>query len=169
MIRRYVLSVLVKNTSGILAKIAGLFSRRGYNIRSLSVGETYDPEISRITIELWGDESVLEQIKKQLAKQVDVVAVKNFRSKSSVYKELILIKVRADTKKRANIIELCDIFRTKIVDIGKKSMIIELTGTPEKNDAFIDLLEEYGIVEMARTGITALERGEDSLHAEVES
>jgi len=167
MVRRYVLSVLVKNTSGILAKIAGLFSRRGYNIRSLSVGETYDPAISRITIELWGDESVLEQIKKQLAKQVDVVAVKNIRSKSSVYKELILVKVRADTKQRSNIIELCDIFRTKIVDISKEAMIIELTGTPEKNDAFISLLEEYGIVEMSRTGITALERGEESLHSEI--
>jgi acetolactate synthase-1/3 small subunit len=153
-----VLSVLVKNTSGVLAKVSGLFSRRGYNIRSLSVGETRDPDISRITIELIGDERILEQIKKQLSKLIDVIKVKAIRSSSSVYKELLLIKVRANAKKRAGIIELCDIFRTKIVDVHKDSLIVELSGTPEKNNALVDLLDEYGIIEMARTGITALER-----------
>lgn len=164
MIRRYVLSVLVQNTSGVLSKVTGLFSRRGYNIRSLSVGETHDPKVSRITIEMVGDESVLEQIQKQLDKLVDVITIKGLRSSSSVYKELILVKVKAPDKKRANIIELCDIFRTKIVDISKETMIIELSGSPEKNKALMDLLAEYGIIEVARTGITALQRGESSLH-----
>ena len=164
MIRRYVLSVLVQNTSGVLSKVTGLFSRRGYNIRSLSLGETHDPKVSRITIEMVGDEAVLEQIQKQLDKLVDVITIKGLRSSTSVYKELILVKVKAPDKKRANIIELCDIFRTKIVDISKDTMIIELTGSPEKNKALMDLLAEYGIIEMARTGITALERGESSLH-----
>lgn len=168
MIRRYVLSVIVKNTSGVLSKVAGLFSRRGYNIRSLSVGETHDEDLSRITIELWGDEAVLEQIKKQLTKLVDVVTVRAIRSKSSVYKELILIKVKAPPVTRASIIELCDIFRTKIVDIAKNTIIIEMSGTPEKNKALIDLLDEYGIIEMARTGITALERGESSIQDSIE-
>ena len=164
MVRRYVLIVLVTNTSGVLSKVTGLFSRRGYNIRSLSVGETQDPEISRITIELVGDEHVLEQIKKQLTKLVDVVKVKAIRSKSSVYKELVLVKVKADSKKRAGIIELCDIFRTKIVDISSKSVVVELAGSPEKNAALIKLLDEYGILEISRTGITAIERGETTIY-----
>ena len=109
MIRRYVLSILVKNTSGVLSKVTGLFSRRGYNIRSLSVGETHDPKISRITIELVGDEAVLEQIQKQLGKLIEVIKITGLRSKSSVYKELVLVKVKSNAKKRASIIELCDI------------------------------------------------------------
>lgn len=164
MVRRYVLSVLVKNTSGVLSKVTGLFSRRGYNIRSLSVGETHDPKVSRITIELVGDENILEQIKKQLGKLIDVVKVTALRSKSSVYKELVLVKVKADTNKRASIIELCDIFRTKIVDICTDSMIIEMSGAPEKNEALLKLLDEYGIIELSRTGITALQRGACSIH-----
>lgn len=164
MIRRYVLSVLVKNTSGVLSKVTGLFSRRGYNIRSLSVGETHDPQVSRITIELVGDESVLEQIQKQLAKLVEVIKIRGLRSKSAVYKELVLVKVKANSKNRASIIELCDIFRTKIVDICTESLIIELSGSPEKNDALLKLLHEYGIIELSRTGITALQRGSESIH-----
>ncbi len=163
MVRRYVLSILVKNTSGVLAKVIGLFSRRGYNIRSLSVGETQDSAISRITIEIVGDEHVLEQIKKQLTKLIDVVKVKALRSKTSVYKELILVKVKANSKNRAGIIELCDIFRTKIVDISATSMVIELAGATEKNDALLKLLDEYGILEISRTGITAIERGEGTI------
>ncbi|MGI6152492.1 MAG: acetolactate synthase small subunit [Christensenellaceae bacterium] len=162
--RRYVLSVLVKNTSGVLSKVVGLFSRRGYNIRSLSVGETHDPLLSRITIEIMGDETVLEQIKKQLAKLEDVEKVKGIRSKSSVYRELVLLKVMVDAGKRRDVFELCEVFRTKIVDISKTSLIIELSGSPEKNDAFIEMLSDYGIIEMSRTGITALERGDRSIH-----
>jgi acetolactate synthase-1/3 small subunit len=164
MVRRYVVSVLVNNTSGVLAKVIGLFSRRGYNIRSLSVGETHNPEISRITIELLGDEQVLEQIKKQLTKLVDVIKVKALRSSNSVYKELVLVKVKADAKKRAGIIELCDIFRTKIVDTSKNSMTVEMSGSPEKNNALLELLGEYGIMELSRTGITAMQRGSGTIH-----
>lgn len=164
MIRRYVVSVLVNNTSGVLAKVIGLFSRRGYNIRSLSVGETNDPKISRITIELVGDEYVLEQIKKQLTKLIDVIKVKALRSSSAVYRELVLVKVQADAKKRAGIIELCDIFRTKIVDTSKHSMTVEMSGSPEKNGALLELLDEYGIIELARTGITALGRGSGNIY-----
>lgn len=164
MTRRYVLSILVRNTSGVLFKVTGLFSRRGYNIRSLSVGETMDPAISRITIELIGDEYVLEQIKKQLSKLVDVIKVKALRSSSSVYKELILAKVRVGSKGRAGIIELCDIFHTRIVDTGRHSVIIEMSGSPEKNAALLRLLEEYDILELSRTGITAMERGEQTIY-----
>jgi acetolactate synthase-1/3 small subunit len=164
MIRRYVISILVNNTSGVLAKVIGLFSRRGYNIRSLSVGETQDPAVSRITIELVGDEYILEQIKKQLTKLVDVIKVKAIRSRSSVYKELVLVKVKAPSSKRAGIIELCDIFKTKIVDICNGSLVVELAGSPEKNNALIELLGDYGIIEMSRTGITAIERGTASIY-----
>lgn len=164
MVRRYVLSVLVKNAAGVLSKVVGLFSRRGFNIRSLSVGETHDTKVSRITIELIGDERELEQVKKQLGKLVDVIKVVALRSKSAVYRELVLVKVTANKEKRAEIIELCDIFRTKIVDICRESIVIELSGAPEKNDALLDLLEEYGILEMSRTGITALKRGDTSIH-----
>ncbi len=163
MIRRYVISVLVNNTSGVLAKVIGLFSRRGYNISTLSVGETQNHAISRITIELMGDEYILEQIKKQLTKLVDVIKVKAIRSKSSVYKELVLVKVAAPPKKRAGIIELCDIFKTKIVDICNESLVVELSGTPEKNNALIEMLGDYGIIEMSRTGLTAIERGSNTI------
>jgi acetolactate synthase-1/3 small subunit len=163
MIRRYVISVLVNNTSGVLAKVIGLFSRRGYNISTLSVGETQNHDISRITIELMGDEYILEQIKKQLTKLVDVIKVKAIRSKSSVYKELVLVKVKAPPKKRAGIIELCDIFKTKIVDICNESLVVELSGTPEKNNALIEMLGDYGIMEMSRTGLTAIERGSGTI------
>lgn len=164
MVRRYVLSILVKNTSGVLSKVSGLFSRRGYNIRSLSVGETMDPAVSRITIELVGDEYILEQIKKQLNKLVDVIKVKALRSSSSVYKELVLVKVRVGDRGRAGIIELCDIFRTRIVDTGRHSVVIEMAGSPEKNAALLRLLEEYDILEISRTGITAMERSESTIY-----
>ncbi len=163
MVRRYVLSVLVKNASGVLAKVVGLFSRRGYNIRSLSVGETNDPGVSRITIELVGDEHVLEQIQKQLTKLVDVVKIKGLRSTSSVYRELVLAKVKATAKNRANIIELCDIFHSKIVDVATNSVTVQLAGAPEKNAALIQLLGEFGILEISRTGITAMERGNTTI------
>lgn len=164
MVRRYVLSVLVKNAAGVLSKVTGLFSRRGFNIRSLSVGETTDPNVSRITIEINGDEYILEQIKKQLNKLVDVVKVKSIRSNKSVYKELVLAKVRADPHDRAGIIELCDIFHSKIVDTGRHSLIIEMSGSPEKNKALLSLLSEYEVLEMSRTGITAMERGAETIY-----
>ena len=162
--KKRVLSLLVDNTSGVLSRVAGLFSRRGYNIDSLTVGETADPRYSRMTVVARGDEQILDQIVKQLAKLIDVVKIAGLRSKNSVYKELVLVKVNSSAEKRASIIELCDIFRTKIVDICIDSMIIELSGTPEKNEALLKLLDEYGIIEMSRTGITALQRGTCSLH-----
>lgn len=164
MVRRYVLTILVKNTAGVLGKVIGLISRRGYNIHSLSVGETLDPDISRITVELMGDEHELEQVKKQFAKLVDVIKVKGLRSSTSVYKELLLVKVKADPRRRAEILELCSIFRTNIVDVSNKSLVIEMCGAPAKNKALVELLKEYGILEMVRTGITAIQRGPETIH-----
>ncbi len=164
MIRRYVLCVLVTNAAGVLYKVSGLFSRRGYNIHSLSVGETQNPDISRITIELLGDEKLLEQIKKQLDKLTEVIKIKSVRSSDTIYKELMLVKVKATAKNRADIIAICEVFRTKIVDVAKNSLIIEITGAPEKNYALTKMLEDYGIIEIARTGITAMERGENNIY-----
>lgn len=162
--RTHVLIVLVKNASGVLSKVTALFSRRGYNIRSLSVGETTDPEVSRITIEVAGDDSVLEQITKQLRKLIDVKKVRSVEPGGAVSKELVLAKVRAGAKDRAGIIELCDIFRTKIVDTGSRSLVIEMAGSPEKNEALLSLLEEYDILEICRTGITTMERGTQTIY-----
>lgn len=160
----HILIILVKNASGVLSKVTGLFSRRGYNIRSLSVGETTHSDISRITIEVAGDDSVLEQITKQLRKLIDVKKVRSIEPGSGVAKELVLAKVRAGTKDRAGIIELCDIFRAKIVDTGNRSLVIEMAGSPEKNEALLSLLKEYDIIEVSRTGITAVERGAQSIY-----
>jgi acetolactate synthase-1/3 small subunit len=162
MVRNYTLSILVKNTSGVLTRISGLFARRGYNIKSLSVGETENEDLSRITIGLEGDEYVLDQIKKQLGKLIDVVKIKELKG-STVYRELILVKVRADLKKRAGIIEICSIFNTRIVDISKTTVTIEMSGKPEKNAAFLSLIEEYGILELVRTGLTGITRGEETI------
>lgn len=162
MVRNYTLSILVKNTSGVLTRISGLFARRGYNINSLSVGETENEELSRITIGLEGDEYVLDQIKKQLGKLIDVVRIKELKS-NTVYRELILVKVRADHEKRAGIIEICSIFGTRIVDISKTTVTIEMSGKPEKNAAFLSLIEEFGIIELVRTGLTGITRGEETI------
>ncbi len=163
MIRNYMLSILVKNTAGVLTRISGLFARRGYNISSLSVGETDNPELSRITIGLEGDEYVLDQIKKQLAKLIDVVKIKELKAGNTVYRELILVKVAANLKERAGIIEICTIFGTRIVDISKTTVTVEMSGKPEKNAAFLDLIEEYGIIELVRTGLTGISRGEETI------
>ena len=163
MVRNYTLSILVKNTSGVLTRISGLFARRGYNINSLSVGETENEELSRITIGLEGDEYVLDQIKKQLGKLIDVVKIKELKTSGTVYRELILVKVRADHKKRAGIIEICSIFGTRIVDISKTTVTIEMSGKPEKNAAFLSLIEEFGIIELVRTGLTGITRGEETI------
>jgi len=157
--KRMVLSILVDNTAGVLSRVAGLFSRRGYNIDSLTVGETQDPEISRMTILAHGDDQILEQIKKQLLKLEDVFEIKELVSGESVTRELILIKVNATEKDRQVIISIADIFRAKIVDVALESLMIELTGNQEKIDAFIKLLGQYTIKELVRTGITGLARG----------
>ncbi|MBU9728153.1 acetolactate synthase small subunit [Diplocloster modestus] len=154
-----VLSMLVDNTSGVLSRVAGLFSRRGYNIESLTVGVTADPRFSRMTVVVRGDEVIIEQIENQLRKLVDVVDIKKLLDKESVSRELILLKVRAQADDRQAIIAVANIFRANIVDVAPDSLIIELTGNQSKLDAFIGLLSGYEILELARTGITGLSRG----------
>lgn len=166
---KHVLSALVKNSSGVLSRVSGLFSRRGYNIDSLTVGRTEDPSISRMTITLMGDENVLEQVKKQLNKLEDVVRVIDFKTNESVYRELALIKVKANAENRAAINETVKIFRSKIIDISSDTLTIELTGDEEKISALINLMEEYGIEELVRTGVTALQRGEKTIKNSVET
>ncbi len=156
---RHVLSVLVENQSGVLSRVAGLFSRRGYNIDSLSVGETENPAISRMTIVVRGDDYILEQIKKQLNKLIDVIKIIELKGDCSVLRELALIKVKTTGSNRASIIEIVDIFRARIVDVANETLTVEMTGDEGKIEAFIQLMEPYGIGEIVRTGLTALERG----------
>ncbi len=160
---RKVLSLLVDNTSGVLSRVAGLFSRRGYNIESLTVGETADPRYSRMTVVAQGDEQILDQITKQLAKLIDVVDIKELKQDTSVNRELVLVKVRVEGSQRQAVITMADVFRGKVVDVGSDSLIIELTGQQSKLDAFIRLLGDYEILELARTGITGLSRGSDDV------
>lgn len=157
--KQRVLSILVDNTSGVLSRVSGLFSRRGYNIDSLTVGVTADPKFSRMTVVCSGDNLVLDQITKQLEKLVDVRDIKVLQSGESVNRELILVKVKVDAVQRKNVIAIVDIFRAKIIDVGRESLIVELTGSQNKLEAFIELLEGYEILELARTGITGLSRG----------
>lgn len=160
---RYVLSVLVRNSSGVLTRVSGLFSRRGFNIDSLTVGRTENSEISRMTIALNGGLEELEQFTKQLNKLEDVLRVLSLKPENSVYRELVLIKVKADAEQRASINEIVKIFRSKIVDISPETLIIELTGDESKINAHIKLLEEYEIKELVRTGVCALERGANDI------
>ena len=161
--KKRVLSLLVDNTSGVLSRVAGLFSRRGYNIDSLTVGETADPRYSRMTVVARGDEQILDQIVKQLAKLIDVVDIKVLEEESSVNRELVIVKVRADAADRQSIIAIANVFRGNIIDVGKDSLIIELTGQQSKLDAFVELLRGYEILELARTGITGLSRGAEDI------
>lgn len=161
--KQRILSILVDNTSGVLSRVAGLFSRRGYNIDSLTVGVTADPRYSRMTVVASGDNLVLEQITRQLEKLVDVRDIKVLKEDDSVNRELILVKVKVDAQERRNIIAVADIFRAKIIDVGVESLIVELTGVQSKLDAFLNLLDGYEILELARTGITGLSRGVDDV------
>ena len=154
-----IFSLLVDNTSGVLSRIAGLFSRRAYNIDSLTVGATANPKISRMTIVSRGDELVLEQIRAQLEKQEDVRNIKILKPEESVNRELILVKVMADETNRRDIIAIANIFRANIVDVQPDSLIIELTGSRTKLGALLEMLKGYQIAEIARTGITGLSRG----------
>lgn len=157
--RKQALSILVENTSGVLSHISGLFSRRGYNIDSFSSGVTADPRYTRITIVASGDEQILEQIEKQLAKLEDVRNIKKLEPGTSVTRELILVKIKAKDTERQAILNVTNIFHGKVVDVTNDSMVIELTGHQDKLDAFMDLLQGYEILELARTGITGLTRG----------
>ncbi|MDO5294394.1 MAG: acetolactate synthase small subunit [bacterium] len=157
--RRMVLSILVDNTSGVLSRVAGLFSRRGYNIDSLTVGETQDPAYSRMTVAVTGDNHILEQIEKQLRKLEDVKEITELKDLESVCRELVLVKVDAGKEERESVISIANIFRAKIVDVAEESLMVELTGNQAKIDAFINLLEGYTILELVRTGVTGLGRG----------
>ncbi|MDE6687511.1 MAG: acetolactate synthase small subunit [Lachnospiraceae bacterium] len=154
-----VFQLLVDNTSGVLSRISGLFSRRGYNIESITAGVTADPRYTRITIVASGDDEILDQIEKQVEKLVDVRNIKVLAPEESVYRELCLIKISVSEQTRDSVINIANVFRASIIDVGNQSMIIELTGNQSKIEAFIKLLEGYEILELARTGITGLTRG----------
>jgi acetolactate synthase-1/3 small subunit len=155
---RHTISILVENKFGVLTRVAGLFSGRGYNIHSLNVAPTHDATASRMTIVTQGDEATLEQIVKQLNKLPDVLKVQDFREGDYVDRELVLIKVKVDAKARAEIMQITDIFRAKIVDVQPKGLTIEITGNESKVEKFINLLDAFGIVELTRTGKAALPR-----------
>lgn len=155
-----VLSVLVDNTSGVLNRVAGLFSRRGYNIDSLTVGETENPKYSRMTIVVTGDDDILEQIVKQITKLEDVRRVDVLEPSDSVTRELILVKLRQSLHRDSKVISITEIFRANIVDVARDSLMIEITGSQSKLKAFLSLVEDYEILELVRTGITGLARGE---------
>ena len=156
---KFVLSVLVENHAGVLSRVSGLFSRRGYNIDSLTVCETGNPGQSRMTIVVNGDSYILEQIEKQLSKLVEVISIKHLEKDSTTQREMALIKVKAEGTERSVIIETCEIYRAHIVDVGIKSVIVEATGSEEKIESLIRLLEPYGILEYVKTGLTAMDRG----------
>ena len=157
--RKQVFSLLVDNNPGVLSRIAGLFSRRGYSIDSITAGVTTDTRYTRITVVASGDELILSQIEKQVGKLEDVVDIRVLKHDAADYRELVLVKVKADAVKRPEVIAVADIFRAKIIDVEQESMIIELTGSQSKVGAFLNLLQGYEILELARTGITGLSRG----------
>ncbi len=155
---RHTISVLVENKFGVLTRVAGLFSGRGYNIDTLNVGPTHDPELSRMTIVTHGDEATLEQIVKQLNKLPDVIKVQDLRAGEAVDRELVLVKVVVDSKSRAEVMQITDIFRAKIVDVQPKTLTIEVTGSENKVEKFLDLMSSFGVQEITRTGQVALPR-----------
>ncbi|MBP2133617.1 acetolactate synthase-1/3 small subunit [Methanomicrobium sp. W14] len=157
---QHILSVLVENKSGVLARVSGLFSRRGFNIESLAVGTCETPDMSRITIVVDGDDTHIEQVKKQLNKLIDVIKITDITENEHVERELSLIKVHADPGiQRSEIMQVAGIFRANIIDVSQKALVLEITGDSEKILAIKDLLEPYGIIELVRTGRVALQRG----------
>jgi acetolactate synthase-1/3 small subunit len=161
--KRYTIGALVSNKSGVLTRISGLFARRGYNIESLSVCATEDKELSRMTIILIGDEYMLYQMIRQMDKLEDVKKIGCANELDCVYRELLLVKVSAKPDIRSQIVEIKEIYKAKVVDLSLDTMILELTGDPEKLDAFLKVIEPYGILEMQRTGVTVLARGQHTL------
>ncbi len=155
---RHTISVLVENKFGVLTRVAGLFSGRGYNIDTLNVGPTQDPKTLRMTVVTHGDEATLEQIVKQLNKLPDVIKVQDFREGEYVDRELVLVKVTVDSKTRAEVMQITDIFRAKIVDVQPKGLVIEITGAESKVEKFISLMDSFGVQEITRTGKIALPR-----------
>jgi acetolactate synthase-1/3 small subunit len=162
-VRAHVISVLVENRVGVLARVAGLFTGRGFNIESLAVAETEEPTLSRMTIVTSGDARIIEQVTKQLNKLIDVIKVVDLSREHFVERELILVKVRAEPEQRAEILRITDIFRGNIIDVSPKSYVIEVTGDGEKIRAFLDLIKPIGVLEIVRTGPVALSRGSKAL------
>ena len=157
--KQMVLSLLVDNNPGVLARVASLFSRRGYNIDSLTAGVTTNPKYPRITVAVSGDDQILQQIRNQIAKLEEVRKIIILDDKESVCRELVLVKVMADKKEKQEIIAIADVFRAKIVDVAMNSVMIELTGNQNKLDAFLNIMSDFEVLEMVRTGITGLGRG----------
>ncbi len=155
---KHVLSMLVENRQGVLARISGLLSGRGYNVESITAGVTTDPTVSRLTLSCTGDDAVVEQIKKQLNRLIDVIKVTELSSVPSMNRELMLIKVNAQGAQRGEIFQVADVFKAQVMDVGHDTMAVELTGSPDKIEDFLALLKPYGIVEIARSGIVAMER-----------
>jgi acetolactate synthase-1/3 small subunit len=164
-LKQHVVSVLVENRAGTLSRVSGLFSRRGFNIDSLTVGETEDPSVSRMTIAVTGADSVLEQIIKQLGKLVDVIAVRELDSAACVRREIMLVKVKVDEKTRPGVLEVVSIFRSRVIDVSPSTITVEATGDISKLESLLLLLRPYGVLELARTGLVALERGSAVLTA----
>lgn len=158
-----ILSILVHNSSGVLTRVSSLFARRGYNIDSLTVGPTNNPNISRMTVVAQGDQRILEQIEKQLRKLEDVIEIFALPRFSSVYRELVLVKVESDAATRADIVSIVDIFRAKIVDVSPDSMVIEVTGDHSKVNGLLAMLDGFNIVEIVRTGLAGISRGLNNL------
>ncbi len=160
--KKHILYAIVENKAGVLARVSGLFSARGFNIDSLAVGETDDPRFSRMTIVVEGDDNTLEQVRKQLAKLINVVKVKDFSDTPVVERDLLLLRLEVPAEKRGEILDLVQVFRARVVDVGHSDMVIEVVGTEDKVEALLDLMRPYGIMEMARTGRVALSRSQGS-------
>jgi len=165
----YTLSVLVENHPGVLAQISGLLSGRGFNIRSIAAGETEDPTITRIIMVVAGDDRIIDQVKKQLNRLVDVIRITDLTGIPSVNRELALVKVSSTISRRAKVFQIVDVFRAKVVDIAHKSLIVEVTGELEKVEALIEMLKPFGIKEIVRTGEISIARGENAVEKEGES
>ncbi|ACL77724.1 acetolactate synthase small subunit [Ruminiclostridium cellulolyticum] len=162
---KHTLSVLVENRSGVLSRVAGLFSRRGFNIESLAVGVTENPEVSRMTIVVDGDEYTVEQVSKQLNKLIDIIKIRALEKSESVSRELALIKVNATSSTRSEIVQIVEIFRAKIVDVSKSTLTVEISGANDKVAALEEMLRQFGIKEIVRTGTIAIERGNKYIKA----
>ncbi|MCW2951501.1 MAG: acetolactate synthase, small subunit [Conexibacter sp.] len=157
--RKHILSILVENKPGVLTRVAGLFARRAFNIDTLAVGPTDDPAISRITLTLDGAVHPIDQVTKQLHKLINVLKIRDLEPEATLARELALFKLAVDGSSRAELLQICDIFRAKVVDVAKRSVVVELTGTADKVEAFEQLVRPFGLIEMARTGEIAISRG----------
>jgi len=166
-LQRYTVGVLVDNEPGVLSSVSGLFFRRGFNIDSLAVGTTQDPEVSRITIVVRGDEPKIEQLVQQLYKLICVQKVQVMKPRNSVERQLLLVKVKAGVTEREGLMRLVDIFKAKVLDVTKNSMVLQITGENDKIESLMHLLGDYGILELVRTGVVALERGDDVMTSDI--